>query len=97
MVCFSCTMLDPKKINFNQLPKKFCDGMIGSFGKEIFFFGFTSGNTVDGFAATPRTMKTIMHKMQQQIQKYEKQFGVIDLTPSPIQSPLQAEDLKNSA
>jgi len=31
-------MIDPRKINMNQLPKKFCDGAIGAFGKEIFFF-----------------------------------------------------------
>jgi len=31
-------MIDPKKVDMNQLPKKFIDGAIGAHGKEIFSF-----------------------------------------------------------
>ena len=88
-------MIDPTKINMNQLPKKFCDGAIGGFGKEIFSFALTSGNNLDSFATTPQTMKSIAIWMNGQVQNYEKQFGEIDITPPKIQSPIQMADLKD--
>ena len=88
-------MIDPTKINMNQLPKKFCDGAIGGFGKEIFSFALTSGNNLDSFATTPQTMKSIAIWMNNQVQNYEKQFGEIDMTPLKIQSPIQMADLKD--
>ena len=87
-------MIDPTKIDINQLPKKFCDGAIGAFGKELFMFALTSGNSLDSFATTPQQMKSIALWMSQQITGYEKQFGAIDMTPSPVQSPLQITDFK---
>ena len=87
-------MIDPTKVNMNELPKKFCDGAIGAFGKEIFSFGLTSGNNLDSFATTPQVMKSIANWMNGQIQNYEKQFGIIDMTPPKVVSPLQASDLK---
>lgn len=87
-------MIDPTKIDMNQLPKKLCDGAVGSFGKEIFYFALTSGNNLDSFAATPQTTKNIAVWMNKQIENYEKQFGEIDITPPKIQSPIQASDLK---
>lgn len=87
-------MIDPKKIDMNQLPKKLCDGAIGTYGKEVFFFAITSGNNLDSFAATPQIMKSIAVWLDSQVQNYEKQFGVIDMTPPQIQSPIQAADLE---
>ena len=86
-------MIDPKKIDINELPKKLCDGAIGGFNKEIFSFALTSGNSLDSFAATPQIMKSIAVWLSGQVGNYEKQFGVIDLAPPQIQSPIQAADL----
>ena len=86
-------MIDPKKVDMNQLPKKFVDGAIGAHGKEIFSFALTSGNNLDSFATTPQVMKSIAAWINAQIQSYEKQFGVIDMTPPKIVSPLQISDL----
>ncbi|MFA6408092.1 MAG: hypothetical protein WCW36_01270 [Candidatus Paceibacterota bacterium] len=86
-------MIDPKKVDINELPKKLCDGALGGFNKEIFSFVLTSGNSLDSFASTPQVMKSISIWMQGQIENYEKQFGVIDMNPPQIQSPLQAADL----
>ncbi len=86
-------MIDPTKIDMNQLPKKFCDGAIGAHGKELFSFALTSGNNLDSFATTPQIMKSIAIWINGQIQNYEKQFGEIDMTPPKIQSPLQMADL----
>ncbi len=87
-------MIDPTKIDFNQLPKKFCDGAIGAFNKDIFYFGITSGNNMDVFATTPRVMKDIAIFLDNHIKNYEKQNGVIDMSVPPIPSPLQSSDLK---
>ncbi|MFA5791668.1 MAG: hypothetical protein WC884_01375 [Candidatus Paceibacterota bacterium] len=89
-------MIDPTKIDMNQLPKKFVDGAIGAYGKEIFSFALTSGNNLDSFATTPQVMKSISIWINKQIEGYEKQFGVIDMTPPQIQSPIQMADLKKS-
>ncbi|MDP3014736.1 MAG: hypothetical protein Q8M92_10865 [Candidatus Subteraquimicrobiales bacterium] len=86
-------MIDPTKINMNQLPKKFCDGAIGAYGKELFSFALTSGNNLDSFATTPQIMKSIAIWINGQVQNYEKQFGEIDMTPAQIQSPIQMADL----
>ena len=89
-------MIDPAKVDINQLPKKFCDGAIGGYNKEVFSFALTSGNSLDSFAVTPQVMKSISVWMNGQIQGYEKQFGEIDMLPPDIQSPIQAADLGKS-
>lgn len=89
-------MVDPTKVNMNQLPKKFIDGAIGAYGKDFFTFALTSGNTLDSFATTPQTMKSIAGWMEKQVESYEKQFGVIDMTPPKVVSPIQVSDLGNS-
>ena len=89
-------MIDPTKVNMNQLPKKFIDGAIGAYGKDFFTFALTSGNNLDSFATTPQTMKSIASWMGKQVQSYEKQFGVIDMTPPKVVSPIQVSDLGNS-
>jgi hypothetical protein len=86
-------MIDPKKININQLPKKFADGALGAYGKEFFSFAITSGNNLDSFATTPKTMKSIAVWMNKQVENYEKTYGEIDMTPPKVVSPIQASDL----
>lgn len=86
-------MIDLKKVDLNQLPKKFCDGAIGAYSKEIFSFALTSGNSLDSFASTPQITKAIALWLNKQIENYEKQFGQIDMTPPKIQSPIQIADL----
>lgn len=86
-------MIDPTRIDISQLPKKFCDGAFGTFGKESFTFAMTSGNSLDSFATTPQLMKSIAIWVNDQIKNYEKQFGEIDMSPPQIQSPIQMVDL----
>jgi hypothetical protein len=86
-------MIDPTKIDLNQLPKKFCDGALGGHNKEMFSFALTSGNNLDSFATTPQIMKSIAIWINGQVSAYEKQFGEIDMTPPKIQSPIQVSDL----
>lgn len=86
-------MIDPKKVDINELPKKLCDGAIGGFNREIFSFALTSGNSLDSFAATPQIMKSIAQWVGSQVANYERQFGEINMTPPQIQSPIQVADL----
>jgi len=86
-------MIDPKKVNMNQLPKKFIDGAIGAYGKEFFSFSMTSGNNLDSFATTPQIMKSIAKWMGKQVESYEEKFGEIDMTPPKVVSPIQISDL----
>ena len=90
-------MIDPTNVDFNQLPKKFCDGALGAYGKEAFSFAITSGNTLDSYATTPQVMKSIATWAMAQIENYEKQFGEIDMTPPQIQSPIQMADLGDTS
>ena len=86
-------MIDPTKVDMNQLPKKFVDGAVGAFGKEFFSFAFASGNNLDAFATTPQIMKSVSAWMNAQVESYEKQFGAIDMNPPSVQSPIQMSDL----
>jgi len=87
-------MIDPTKVDINQLPKKFCDGALGTYSKESFAFVMTSGTNLDTYATTPQIMKSIALWMSAQVGSYEKQFGEIDMNPPQIQSPIQMADLK---
>ncbi len=93
-MCYTGGMIDPTKVDINQLPKKFIDGALGSHGKDVFYFAITSGNNLDSFATTPQVMKSIAIWMNGQVQNYEKSFGEIDMTPPQISSPIQMADLK---
>jgi len=86
-------MIDHKKVNFDQIPKKFADGAIGAMTKDSIFVGFTSGQNVDMFASSPRVMKSISQFLKRHIENYETNFGEIDMTPPPIPSPIQSSDL----
>ena len=90
---YTLSMIDATKVDLDQLPKKFCDGAMGAYNKEVFTFILTSGNSLDAFATTPQIMKSITLWMSAQMQNYEKQFGVINMAPPEIQSPIQAADL----
>ena len=86
-------MVDPTKVDMNQLQKKFIDGALGGHGKDVFSFALTSGSNLDSFATTPQVLKSIAIWINGQVQTYEKTFGVIDMTPAKINSPLQMADL----
>ena len=86
-------MIDPTKVNINDLPKKFADGALGAFGKGVFFFSVTSGNMLDTFSTTPQIMKSIAMWMNDQVNKYEEAYGEIDMNPGEIISPIQPTDI----
>lgn len=86
-------MINPSKIDFNQIPKRFCDGAVGTYRKDLFSFAFASGNNIDAYATTPIIMKSIAIWMNEQVKNYEKKFGEINMTSPEIESPIQINDL----
>ncbi len=87
-------MIDVTKLDFNQLPKRYADGAVGSYGKDVLFFGITSGNSFETYATSPKVAKEIANFFQRNVENYEKQFGAIDMTAPSVVSPIQAGDIK---
>lgn len=72
----------------NAAPKRFADGMFGGFNKSTFFFAVTSGEDYTGFATTVEQMKVFYNWLKDNVERYEKEHGVIELT-GPVISPFQ--------
>ncbi|HWC57860.1 MAG TPA: DUF3467 domain-containing protein [Candidatus Paceibacterota bacterium] len=89
-------MIDPKKIDLNQLPKRFCDGAVGGFNKEIFLIVLTSGTELTPFATSPQVAKSIALWLSKNVQDYESRFGEINMNAHLIQSPFQPDTLSGS-
>ena len=79
----------------DEQERLFCDNMLVQHNKETFLVGMISGGTGETYIVTPAHAKGILNAFAQHVADYEKQFGTIDLTPAPLQSPLQMKDLKN--
>ncbi len=88
-------MIDPSKVDLNQLPKKFCDGAIGAYNKDTFVMAFTSGNELSPFVTTPQIAKSIATWLTGNVEKYEKTYGEIDMSEPLVPSPIQSSDLNN--
>lgn len=86
-------MVDPKKVNLNQVPKKFADGALGGFNKDTFIMALTSGNELSPFATTPRVMKSVARWLNRQVLDYEKKYGEIDMSAPKIISPIDISEL----
>lgn len=90
-------MIDPKNVNLNQLPKKFADGAVGGFGRDIFVIAIASGNELTPFAVTPQIAKSIASWLTENVANYEKRYGLIDMSQPMIESPIQFDDLSGSS
>lgn len=88
-------MIDPKQIDIMTIPKAFCDGAFGNFGKDFVVFCVTSGDKIDAFATTPAVAKSISVWLSKLIAQYEEHHGTIDMKPTKIISPIQFSDLKS--
>jgi len=77
-------------MDFNKMPKLFCESSSIGFAKHAFYFGFSSGANQSTFAVPPEVAKGLVEGLGQKIAEYEKAFGVIDTSGNQvgIQSPL---------
>ena len=86
MLCGTMTSMD-----FNKMPKLIADRTHLNNNKAWFFFGFSSGDDDSAFLLPPQSAKGFSEQLQKMIERYEKEFGLIDMTglETGIQSPIQ--------
>jgi len=77
-------------MDFNKIPKLFCESLTIGFAKHAFYFGFSSGVNQSAFAVPPEVAKGLIEGLTQKVAEYEKAFGPIDTSSNQvgIQSPL---------
>jgi hypothetical protein len=84
-------------MDFNKIPKQFCENVVAGHSQENFVLLLSVGETASAYALTPQHMKRLVQSLSHQVSEYEKTYGVIQATWSPgIQSPLQSKDIKGS-
>lgn len=87
-------MIDVQNVNLNNVPKKFLDGAIGAYGKNIFMVSFTLGNMADSYATIPPVMKDVARFLSKLVEEYEKAYGPIDMAIPEVISPFKFDDFK---
>lgn len=81
-------------MDFNKVPKQFCENITVAFSQEFFVMGMLAGESGIMYALTPQHMKRLSQYLAHQIADYEKQFAAIDAKWVPgIQSPIQTKDI----
>lgn len=84
-------------MDFNKIPKQFCENVVAGHSQESFVMLMNVGETAHAYALTPAHMKRLAQSLSHQVEEYEKKFGAIDAKWSPgIESPLQSKDIKGS-
>lgn len=84
-------------MDFNTIPKQFCENVVAGHSEENFVMVMSVGNTANAYALTPPHMKRLVQSLTHQLDEYEKKFGAIEAKWSPgIESPLQTKDITGS-
>ncbi len=82
-------------MDFNKIPKQFCDNVVAGHTNENFVLLLSVGEAATAYAFTPAHMKRLVQSLGHQVAEYEKAFGPIDAKWSPgIESPLQPKDIR---
>ncbi len=82
-------------MDFNKIPKQFCENVIVGHSQENFVMIMSVGETANAYALTPPHMKRLVQSLMHQIGEYEKKFSPIQARWSPgIESPIQSKDIK---
>ena len=84
-------------MDFNKIPKQFCENVVAGHSEENFVMIMSVGETANAYALTPPHMKRLVQSLSHQVEEYEKKFGPINAKWSPgIESPIQSKDIKGS-
>lgn len=82
-------------MDFNKIPKQFCENVVAGHSEENFVMVMSVGETAQAYALTPPHMKRLVQSLAHQLAEYEKKFGPIQAQWSPgIESPIQSKDIK---
>ncbi len=81
-------------MDFNKIPKQFCENVVAGHSEENFVMIMSVGETANAYALTPPHMKRLVQSLTHQVAEYENKFGPIQAQWSPgIESPLQSKDI----
>ena len=84
-------------MDFNKIPKQFCENVVAGHSQENFVLIMSVGETANAYALTPPHMKRLVQSLEHQVGEYEKKFGPINAKwPPDIESPIQSKDIKGS-
>ena len=82
-------------MDFNKIPKQFCDNMLTGHSKESFVLVMIAGETAQAYAFSPAHAKRVMQSLEHHVGEYERTFGEIDAKWTPgIESPIQTKDIR---
>ncbi len=81
-------------MDFNKIPKQFCENVVAGHSEENFVIIMSVGETAHAYALTPPHMKRLVQSLSHQVAEYETKFGPINAKWSPgIESPIQSKDI----
>lgn len=84
-------------MDFNNIPKQFCENVVAGHSEENFVMIMSVGETAQAYALTPPHMKRLVQSLSHQVGEYEKKFGPIQAKWSPgIESPIQSKDISGT-
>lgn len=84
-------------MDFNKIPKQFCENISIGYSPENFVIGLIAGEGMTAYALTPAHAKRLAQYIAHQVEEFESKFGTINAKWSPgIESPLQPKDIKGS-
>jgi hypothetical protein len=79
-----------KPEDLQKAPKLFCENIQLGFSPEFFVMGLSSGAQSSFFSLTPQHAKKLQQYLTHEIERYEKDNGVINAKWSPnVVSPVQ--------
>jgi hypothetical protein len=82
-------------MDFNKIPKQFCENVVAGHTEENFVMLMSVGETATAYALTPAHMKRLVQSLSHQVAEYEKKYGVISAKWAPgIESPFQSKDIQ---
>lgn len=79
----------------NEPVHLYCDSVTVIASEEVFLLAMRSGGILNAYMLTPAHTKRLLLALQDQVEKYETAFKVIEakLEKKPMLSPFQATDL----
>ncbi len=82
-------------MDFNKIPKKFCENVNIASSAEFFVITLASGEEISAYALTPQHAKRLVQSLSYNVSEFERKFGEIKAEWSPgIQSPIQINNIK---
>lgn len=82
-------------MDYDGLPKMFCENVNLSHGEECVLLCMQSGENGTTYSLTPKHAKRLQMALTWRISQYEAQYGTIHTEWSPYsESPIQRDDIK---